>query len=220
MRTSVKICGLQTEKDAEALYGLDVDTAGVILVPGRRRTVPESRLPRLMAALPPSVGAVAVLQNASLQEAQRWLKRYPFSAVQLHGNESPEYCRQIKETCGVSVIKAFSVEPDAPLPDPDAYARWIDSALFDSVGGGTGQQFSWERIPEIRRIWRETPCAVWVAGGLTPDNVGRLVIAYRPDGVDVSSGVETNGRKDPKKIQAFVERVRAGENRTPIGNQS
>ncbi|BCU81797.1 N-(5'-phosphoribosyl)anthranilate isomerase [Polycladomyces abyssicola] len=220
MRTSVKICGLQTEADAETLYGLDVDTAGVILVPGRRRTVPETRLPRLLAALPPSVKAVAVLQNASLTEAERWLKRYPFSAVQLHGDESPAYCRLIKETCGVDVIKAFSVDSDGPLPDPDAYAQWIDTALFDSAGGGSGQSFSWERIPEIRRIWRETPCAVWVAGGLTADNVERLVTEYRPDGVDVSSGVETNGRKDPEKIQAFVERVKAGENRTPIGNPS
>ncbi|MDN4594235.1 phosphoribosylanthranilate isomerase [Polycladomyces subterraneus] len=220
MRISVKICGLQTEVDAETLHGLDVDAAGVILVPGRRRTVPESRLPRLLAALPPSVKAVAVLQNASLPEAERWLKRYPFSAVQLHGDESPAYCRQIKERCGVDVIKAFSVDSDGPLPDPDAYAQWIDTALFDSAGGGSGRPFSWELIPEIRSGWREAPCAVWVAGGLTPENVGRLVTAYRPDGVDVSSGVETNGRKDLEKIQAFVERVRAVENRTSIGNPS
>jgi phosphoribosylanthranilate isomerase len=216
----VKICGLQTEADAKMLHGLNVDAAGVILVPGRRRTVPESRLPRLLAAIPSSVQTVAVLQNASLPEAERWLKRYPFSAVQLHGNESPGYCRRIKETCGVNVIKAFSVDPEGPLPDPDAYGQWIDVALFDSAGGGTGRSFSWERIPEIRSVWSQTPCAVWVAGGLTPDNVGRLVAAYRPDGVDVSSGVETNGRKDPEKIQAFVERVRAGENRTPVGNPS
>lgn len=88
------------------------------------------------------------------------------------------------------------------------YAGTVDAFLLDTPGGGTGRRFAWDVIPGYAAAARELGVPLFVAGGLDPGNVTDLVGRYGPDGVDVSSGVETDGAKDPAKIAAFLERVR------------
>lgn len=211
-RTFVKICGLRTPSDMEALQGVDLDAAGFVLVPGRRRTVQADQLKVLLRMLPPGAMAVGVMMNPSRDEVMDWFFRADLDAVQLHGEESPDLCRWIKETFSVQVIKAFTPDEAMERGIVGAYAPWVDSVLLDSAAGGqkggTGVRFSWERIFDLREKWNAAGRPLWVAGGLSPENVGELLIRYAPQGVDVSSGVETDGCKDREKIGSFVERVR------------
>lgn len=207
----VKICGIQTVEDIEALQELDVAAAGFILAPGRRRTVPAERLAVLLRCLPATIDAVGVLVNPTEEEVLRWTTSFPFAALQLHGDESPEFCRWIKETTQLRVIKVVHVG-EKEMVAPAEYAPWIDALLFDSVyggqRGGTGHPFAWERIPFLRKGWNGP---LWIAGGLRPDNVQELVEGYAPDGIDVSSGVESEGQKSRSKIKKLIEQVRKGE---------
>ncbi|MGB0088257.1 MAG: phosphoribosylanthranilate isomerase [Planifilum fulgidum] len=220
-RTFVKICGLRTTSDMEALQGVDLDAAGFILVPGRRRFVPPEQLKVLLRMLPPGAMAVGVMMNPTRDEVMDWFFRADLDAVQLHGEESPEFCRWVKKTLSVQVIKAFTPDEAAEKGTVEAYAPWVDSVLLDSASGGqkggTGIRFSWERIVEIRNKWHAAKRPVWVAGGLNPENVGELVARFAPDGVDVSSGVETDGCKDREKVRSFVEWVRIHDQK-PVCN--
>ena len=211
-RTFVKICGMRTQSDMEALRDVDLDAAGFIMVPGRRRTVQKDQLKTLLRMLPPGVMAVGVMMNPGKKDVRDWLFRADLDAIQLHGEEPPAFCRWIKETFSVQVIKAFSPEEAAEQSVVEAYAPWVDEVLLDSaIGGqkgGTGTRFSWEWIPLVRKKWNAAGRPVWIAGGLNPENVTDLLARYAPEGVDVSSGVETTGYKDRSKIWLFVERVR------------
>jgi len=205
----------------KALKGVDLDAVGFILVPGRRRTVKADQLSVLLRMLPSGVMAVGVMMNPDRDEVMDWIFRADLDAIQLHGEESPDFCRWIKETFFVQVIKAFSPEEAVETGTVEAYAPWVDAVLLDSASGGqkggTGIRFPWESIPLVRKQWNQAGCPVWVAGGLTPENVGELMVKCAPEGVDVSSGVETAGCKDRSKIRSFVERVRLHD-RKPVCN--
>lgn len=137
--------------------------------------------------------------NAPLTEVQDIAKRCKLDYVQLHGDESPEYCRLVN----YPVIKAVRVGADF---DPLALAAYqVDWMLFDSFvpgqQGGTGITFDWQKA-QLQRQQVKTP--LFVAGGLTAENVGEAVEILSPEGIDVSGGVETNGSKDFEKIRQFL----------------
>lgn len=212
--TMIKLCGLQYEEDVTALRGMDVAAAGFILVPGRKRTVTPERARQLRSLLPPQVRAIAVLMDPTPQEVESLLQAVAFDGIQLHGEESPAFCRRIKEM-EVEVVKVFHMDEDTEgIATADAYAPWIDRALLDSSvagnRGGSGRRFAWKRIPLIRNQWHSLGVPLWVAGGINADNVTEL-LRYSPDGVDVSSGIETEGRKNPVLMKRLVERVRRFE---------
>jgi len=139
------------------------------------------------------------------------LDAVPLTHLQLHGQESPAFCAKVARQFSIRVIKALPVRNGAEVAEQlKQYKGTVDGFLFDAAHpdkpGGTGLQFSWEAIPEIQRHVGNVP--YWIAGGLTPENVSSLIHTYRPYGVDVSSGVETDGVKDIKKIAQFVEKVK------------
>ncbi|MDR6224495.1 phosphoribosylanthranilate isomerase [Desmospora profundinema] len=211
-RTRIKLCGLRREEDVAALYGLDVDAAGFILVPGRKRTVTPERVRQLQSLLPAGVRSVGVMMDPSVQEVESLLETVPLDEIQLHGGESPSFCRRIKEQLDITVVKVFHMEESVDgNAVPEAYAPWIGGALLDSsvggVRGGSGKRFAWDQIPAIRERWKPLGVPLWVAGGVSADNVTAL-LSYHPDGVDVSSRIETAGRKDPVLMKRLVERVR------------
>lgn len=120
----------------EALQGVDLDAAGFILVPGRRRFVPPEQLKVLLRMLPPGAMAVGVMMNPTRDEVMDWFFRADLDAVQLHGEESPEFCRWVKKILSVQVIKAFTPDEAAEKGTVEAYAPWVDSVLLDSASGG------------------------------------------------------------------------------------
>jgi phosphoribosylanthranilate isomerase len=226
---SVKICGLLTTDMVRDVAKLPVDYLGFLFARSKRQVSAEHAA-QLIQALkeardvdrPSSVG---VFVNPTEQELQHIMQTAPLDVIQLHGQESPDFCSWVKkEFPGVKVFKVISV---AGGTDSDAlqdrkerirkqlepFRSLVEGILLDThdpvYGGGSGKTFAWDLIPPYLEWCRAAGIQLIVAGGLHPDNVLELLQAYGPDGVDVSSGVETDGSKDLTKIQAFVERVKA-----------
>ncbi|MFC7442120.1 phosphoribosylanthranilate isomerase [Laceyella putida] len=207
--TRIKLCGFRTVEDVRKASSLPIDAMGFILVPGRKRTIPLDRLAEMLSAVPPGIKKVAVLKDASVSEITELQSRFSFDGLQLHGEESPAYCRALRERVPIDLCKVFHVSQTAVLKaEVPLYAPWIDRILLDSAMGGTGETFDWTEIPRWKDAAQAFQIPLWVAGGLHPDNVANLIKPYGPDGVDVSSGIETDGSKDEEKMKRFVERVR------------
>jgi phosphoribosylanthranilate isomerase len=180
------------------------DLIGLVFAESRRRVTVEEA--RKISCQTPGIGKVGVFVNTPLAEVQSVAHSCQLDYVQLHGDESPEYCSLV----GYPVIKAFGIRPGVSSTIFEGYqASWT---LFDTFNagqqGGTGIAFDWQ---EAQALVCQTPRPLMVAGGLTPDNVAAAIRLLKPDGVDVSGGVETNGAKDLAKIEQFISAVRGGE---------
>ncbi|MBO7744104.1 phosphoribosylanthranilate isomerase [Paenibacillus sp. MWE-103] len=217
-RTRVKICGLRDAATVRAMDGLPIDEVGFIFAKSRRQVAPElaaeliAGVRRLRNAEGIAPRTVGVFVNPTLDDLRETLRIAPLDVVQLHGEESPSFCEEAKAAFGIAVWKVLSVTPeDGADPDSDGprrlrpYIGSVDAFLIDTAGGGTGKTFAWPVIDRYQEAAGGVP--LYVAGGLQPDNVVELVRRYSPGGVDVSSGVETEGLKDMTKIRLFAERV-------------
>lgn len=219
--TVVKICGLQSVEVLKSMINLPVDYIGFVFAKSRRQVTPEQAAEIIgvlkqwkSGDIPSSVGVVV---NPELEELRELLHKVDLDIVQLHGEESPQFCREVKESFPVSVFKAVSVgagrSPEVHVSELEAYAGCIDGLLLDTYdpvyGGGSGRTFAWDAIPVYKAWTRRLGIPLFVAGGLESSNVEELLDEYHPDGVDVSSGVESApGVKDIAKVTAFVERVK------------
>ena len=207
--TRIKICGLTQIEPALVAGQAGADFLGLVFAPSRRQVTPEKgrTLVQAVRDLATKPAVVGVFANAAAAEINSIADYCPLDWVQLSGHESWAYCQKIKKP----IIKVMRVFPDTMaeevLEEIEAGFRMLPEkelfCLLDSTYGGSGQTFDWELA---RAVSARFP--VMVAGGLTPTNVGQLLKAVRPWGVDVSSGVETDGQKDPAKIRAFIEAVR------------
>jgi phosphoribosylanthranilate isomerase len=214
-RTTIKICGLTTASVVEAVSGYSVEQVGFVFAMSRRKITPEQAGIFIMQLRSSGSKAlsVGVFVNPSMEELRDTLHLAPLDVIQLHGNESPDFCSFVKREFPDKLIyKVFAVdsvatsESVAQLLEP--YRDVVDAIMLDAAGGGTGTTFQWESIPTYQTWTRFAHLPLIIAGGLYPDNVQELIKRYQPDGVDVSSGVETDGQKDLQKIKAFIERVK------------
>ncbi len=194
----VKICGISHPADAAAADAAGADFVGAILARSRRQVSPQRARQVFSAA--PNAKSVAVMVAANPAEMADALEQTGADYVQVHDLEQPPPA----ELAG-RVIPTFRVGPGGLEPDLgpiDAPLVHVDSP----AGGGSGQAWDWTLAPRLvgRRDYL-------LSGGLDPDNVAAAVLRLRPWGVDVSSGVETAGRKDPRRISAFVERAKRAQ---------
>jgi phosphoribosylanthranilate isomerase len=222
---TVKICGIRSIEVLQAIAHLPITHIGFVFARSKRQVTPEQagEMIRFLQKkaltgeeMPLTVG---VFVNPSEDELFQTLRTAPLDVVQLHGQEPPEFCKRVKEHFGVLVFKAVLLQKSKDrIPtfaevakQLDVYRGDIDAVLLDTFdpvfGGGSGKVFAWNCIPPYQEWARQAGVKLLVAGGLQPDNVAQLLADYQPDGVDVSSGVETDGVKDISKITAFVERV-------------
>ncbi|MFE0559624.1 phosphoribosylanthranilate isomerase [Paenibacillus sp. NPDC058910] len=221
MSTALKICGLQSVEVLKSMINLPVDYIGFVFAKSRRKVSPQqaAQLIQVLRGWDHDMipAAVGVLVNPDLNELEELLREAALDVVQLHGQESPQFCREVKERFPVSVFKAVSIESDRSeaerLSALDPYAGSIDGLLIDTYdpvyGGGSGKTFAWDLIPPYQQWAKRQGIPLFVAGGLDSDNVSYLIGQYAPYGVDVSSGVESEpGVKDINKVIAFVERVK------------
>lgn len=218
--TVVKICGLQSVEVLKSIINLPLNLIGFVFASSKRKVTSEQvaeLLPILKNwqsdIIPQSVG---VFVNPTEVELAHILSIAHLDIVQLHGEESPDFCREIKSRHGVKVYKALSIYKDGTprelKTELKQYEGVIDGLLLDSYDpkyiGGSGEAFPWEAARPYQAWAKENGIPFFIAGGLSSDNVQDLINEMNPDGVDVSSGVETDGHKDVTKITRFVERVR------------
>ena len=204
MRTRIKICGLTRAEDAAAVVAAGADAVGLVFARSPRQVSIELAA-EVTAAVPPPVGRVGVFVDADAEFVAEAVERCGLTAVQLCGSETPEYCSAMP----VPVVKVLGVGTDFGWSAAEPYRGHAAVLLLDTLihgmAGGTSQTFDWQAIgqPPGR-------APVFVAGGLTPGNVGTAVRTMRPYAVDVSSGVESSpGIKDHALIEAFCAAVRA-----------
>ncbi len=211
-RPFVKFCGFQKAEDVQLASRLPVDALGFVLVPGRKRSVPREHLPELVRQVSPAQMAIGVLQNPTWEEAISWLNSSLLAGIQLHGEESAAFCQKLKSSFSVHITKVFHIQKKRdPVEELEVYRPWVDAILLDkqvgNVKGGTGRTFAWDSIPLWKEACRKAKVPLWIAGGINETNVFDLITRYQPDGMDVSSGIEKNQRKDGAAMQHFIERV-------------
>ncbi|MGH7607730.1 MAG: phosphoribosylanthranilate isomerase [Gemmatimonadales bacterium] len=198
----IKICGITSEEVARAAVDAGADHLGLVFCASARRVTLE-RASLLVAEIPASW--VGVFADAPLEEVAQAARKLDLASIQLHGRETPEECRIVRERTGVPVWKAIS----AAEATEDGYEAVVDALLLDAGPGGTGRALDWvmtgARFPRARRV-----VPLLLAGGLGPENVARAIHEAQPDGVDASSRLElVPGVKDPGLVRAFVHQARA-----------
>lgn len=183
--------------DVKTARDLGADYAGFILSEGFRRSVVFGTFCELQSYL---IGSQTKAAGVFVNEPPENILQYAemLDVIQLHGREDNRYIRTVKEKTGLPVIKAFRIE--SPEDIQLAAKSTADYVLLDS-GTGTGKTFDWSLLQDFQRPY-------FLAGGLDPGNVGDAVRRLNPYGVDTSSGIETDGKKDPARMQAFVRAVR------------
>ena len=209
--TKIKICGLSRPEDIDYVNEARPDYCGFVIgVPSSRRNISVETLYRLRSRLSDQVTAVGVFVNTEAELAARLLKDGVISLAQLHGQEDEAYIRKVRELSGISggsIIKAFPVRSREDVER--VFESSADMVLLDHGKGGTGERFDWSLLEGRKQEREDKP--FFLAGGLTPENIPEAVRRYGPYGVDLSSAVETDGRKDREKILAAVAAVRSIE---------
>jgi phosphoribosylanthranilate isomerase len=200
-RVFVKFCGIKNELDARAAIECGADALGFNLYSGSARFIQWQREQAWIRELPAEISRIAVVVNPTLDEALQLLEMDIFDGLQLHGEESREFCELLTKN-RKPVLKAFrlkNLELLQRLHDYPVFGFLIDGHR-EGMFGGTGERFEWALL---KRADLDKPLIV--AGGLTPENVGNAVRELRPHAVDVATGIENaEGGKDRKKMQDFV----------------
>ena len=200
MEPRVKICGITSVADGLAAAEAGADMIGLMFYEGSARRITLAQAGAISRALPPSVIRVGVFVNADEALVTRALVECGLGLLQFHGEEDSDFCTQF----GVMSLKAVRVR-DADSLKPLENMR-TDAFLLDahsrSGRGGTGETFNWDLAVAAKKFGKP----IFLAGGLTPENVAAAVRQVRPFAVDVSSGVESApGKKDPAKMNSFVQ---------------
>jgi len=205
VRTRIKVCGMTRLEDALDAVAAGVDAVGFNFWPGSKRHVEVARAKAIAAALPADVLRVGVFVRASPEHVRATLAEVGLGAVQLHGDEDPAE----HAGAGVPLWQVLRIQSSLPPSVSSAAAELLLDAKVEGFGG-SGRSFDWSLARDARRFG----LPFWLAGGLTPANVGEAIRRAEPTGVDVASGVESRpGVKDPELVRAFVAAVRAAEGR-------
>jgi len=201
----IKICGITNLDDALVATELGADAVGFIFYEKSPRFINPKTAALIIRELPPFVATVGVFVNEPPDRVIDTAKEAGVGCVQLHGDETPEYCSSL----GLRTIKALRVKDASVLNMLRSYS--VSGILLDTyregVPGGTGETFDWEIAAEAASAGR-----IILSGGLTPENIREAIEKVGPYAVDVSSGVEsTPGRKDHEKLRKFFEQVRTDD---------
>lgn len=197
----IKLCGLRRDADVEAACVLLPEYVGFVFADSSRRCVTERQAEALHARLAPGIQAVGVFVDETPERVAALLRSGIIDIAQLHGHEDEAWISRLRKMTDRPLIQAFRVR--SPEDVRRAEQSSADLILLDA-GQGNGRTFAWDLAENVRRPW-------FLAGGLTPDNAAEAAERLRPWGMDVSSGIETDGWKDPEKMRAFVEAVRGLE---------
>ena len=215
-RIRIKMCGTTREEDARAAVAAGVDALGFIFVAASPRRVTPEQAAKLTEVLPPFIARVGVFRDADEEKIKRIVDQCGLTQVQLHGSESPAFCRRLRSwRRGVSICKAVRVGRAAEPAQFQAFHGAVDSVLLDTyvkgTAGGTGRCFDWTAVASLGITE-----PLILAGGLHAGNVVAAIGAVRPYAIDINSGVEeAPGRKDHALLHHLVATVRRFESAGP-----
>ena len=196
--TKIKLCGLSRPCDIEAANELRPEYIGFVFARKSKRAVSPDRAAELRQLLSPEIRAVGVFVKESPEQVADLLNRGVIDLAQLHGGEDETYIGSLRRLSDKPIIQAFRIETAEDIGKAELSAA--DFLLLDS-GSGSGVTFDWNLVKNMRKPY-------FLAGGLSPENVGSAVARLHPFAVDVSSGIETEGLKDRAKMAAFIAAVR------------
>jgi phosphoribosylanthranilate isomerase len=218
----VKICGITTPEQGRAIAHLGADLLGFICVQASPRYVTPAQIRAIAQAIPSPTQRIGVFVNAAIDEIVATVAAGGLTGVQLHGEESPEFCDRLRQalaaaqssaglppTSRVSLIKAFRLQHPAQISQTEGYGDRVDAFLLDAYHpthhGGTGLTLDWQPLQTFA-----PPVPWFLAGGLTPDNVQAAIALAQPHGIDLSSGVERSpGQKDLQKVAHLFTQLRS-----------
>jgi len=210
MKPLIKICGITNLEDALYAAELNAWAVGFVFAKSPRK-VPEDTVKRIVGKLPPYVSKVGVFVNEDLKNIERIAKSCKLDIAQLHGDESPEFCNEVKKF--TKIIKAFRLKDEGCLkaiPDYDADLYLLD-AYSDELYGGTGKTFNWDLAVKAKEFGKD----IILAGGLGPENIVQAVEKVKPYAVDISTGVEKSpGKKDKKLMKEIISKITGVDNVT------
>jgi phosphoribosylanthranilate isomerase len=203
MAVKVKICGMTNPQDAAVAAEAGADLIGMIFYEKSPRAVTMDAARAIARAVPPWVVRVGVFVNPTDDLVREAIAMGDLSMLQFHGDEAPDFCRQF----GLLTLKAFRMRDERTLEELPKYRTdgWLLDTYSAAAAGGTGETFNWDLA--VRAVALGRP--VFLAGGLTPENVAEAVRKVNPWGVDVASGVEARpGVKDHAKVRDFITAAR------------
>ena len=204
MPVKVKICGITNVADGIAAAEAGADALGFVFCEQSPRCISIEAAAELIRQLPPFILKAGVFVNAPEDAVIRAVRECGLSLLQFHGDEPPEYCLQF----GLMSMKAFRIRDAASLQGLQNYPTdaWLLDAYSPEALGGTGEKFNWNLAVEAQKFGKP----IFLAGGLTPENVSEAIRQVQPFGVDVSSGVESApGKKDHAKVRAFIKSAKS-----------
>ncbi|ELS00487.1 phosphoribosylanthranilate isomerase [Xenococcus sp. PCC 7305] len=194
----IKICGITKPEQGQKIARMGATALGFICVERSPRYVTPSQIKEIIQHLSISVDTIGVFANVEISEITQIVTETGLSGVQLHGSESTEFCQQLRSKLPgkTEIIKAFRIRTAECLSETELYTDYVDTLLLDAYHpqmlGGTGQTINWADLRQF------SPTLPWMlAGGLNPDNILAALIKVKPNGIDLSSGVEKSpGDKD------------------------
>jgi phosphoribosylanthranilate isomerase len=197
----IKICGITNVEDALLAANLGADVLGFMFYKESKRYIRPKEAHNIISKLPPFITTTGVFVNQELDEIRNIKEEVGFDVFQLHGDESPDFCKNFRR-----VIKTIRVKDSIDPKEVESYPT--QAILFDSYStkgyGGTGESFRWEILRGL-----STSKKIILSGGLSSENVSQAIRIVNPYGIDVSSGVEEYpGKKNPEKLKKFIEAAR------------
>lgn len=204
----IKVCGMRDPENISGVAAALPDYLGFIFYPKSKRFVGFEPSPEMLAEIPASVKKVGVFVNESPEKILEISKKWNLDVVQLHGDESPGYCKQVQDS-GITVFKAFSVDESFAFAILNAWSGVCDYFLFDTKGllpGGTGQKFNWQLLENYK-----LNVPFFLSGGISFDDLNtiREFSHQQLFGIDINSGFEIEpALKDVEKVRTFIEEIR------------
>ncbi|OBQ42536.1 MAG: N-(5'-phosphoribosyl)anthranilate isomerase [Aphanizomenon flos-aquae WA102] len=205
----VKICGITQPQQSLAIASLGATALGFICVPSSPRYVTIAQIQAAIAPLSQNIDKIGVFANTTIAEISQIVTKSGLTGIQLHGEETPEFCQQLRQSLPqVEIIKAIRVRSLEHLQTTTNYTDYVDTLLLDAYHpqqlGGTGQTLNWHKLNQ-----EFSPSLPWfLAGGLTADNILTALSHIQPSGIDLSSGVEHSpGNKDLHKVALLFQNL-------------
>ncbi|MDD6456654.1 MAG: phosphoribosylanthranilate isomerase [Lachnospiraceae bacterium] len=199
MSTKIKLCGMMQDADILTANELFPDYVGFVFAPGRARTVSLDAAQQFRKLLSSDISAVGVFRGNTLEDIAHIAASGAIDLIQLHGHETEDDIAWLRTQTNLPIIQAFRIEQPADIQTAERSSA--DYILLDSGNGGTGIAFDWSLLTRMKRPY-------FLAGGLRAENIETAIRRWRPCAVDISSGIETDGKKDPVKMKQIIRIIR------------